>query len=179
MLIAPIHSGVCLPIANVDECRAKVDCDIISRQQNGLTVEATVTLEGFPISQTSVPVPSSSTHVSLLLSMGDPASAISDDLLEVLERHGVPRDRTEASTEVVRGCILWDTNLPMLYDVKLTLRDKEGKKVDEVYTYVGMRKLEWEDGQMRLNSRPLFQRLVLDQVSRQFCAITHPAESLK
>ncbi len=58
---------------------------------------------------------------------------------------------------------LWSPESPFLYDMKFTVRDAEGKVVDEVASYVGMRKVHLADGLFYLNNEPYFQRLVLDQ----------------
>ncbi|MBQ4050630.1 MAG: beta-galactosidase [Oscillospiraceae bacterium] len=53
---------------------------------------------------------------------------------------------------------LWDVGQPNLYDLKLTL--SSGDKVDG---YFGLRDLRWDGDCMRINGRPVFQRLILDQ----------------
>ncbi|MGI6543977.1 MAG: glycoside hydrolase family 2 protein [Limnochordia bacterium] len=56
----------------------------------------------------------------------------------------------------------WSPESPFLYD--LTIRVKvAGEVVDEVGTYFGMRKVHAERGQVFLNNRAYYQRLVLDQ----------------
>lgn len=83
-------------------------------------------------------------------------------------------DREAASGAVVslsaegawhtNGVALWAPEHPTLYDIVLRLRES-GEVVDEVRTTTGMRKLSWQQGDraVRLNGRPLFQALVLDQ----------------
>jgi beta-galactosidase/beta-glucuronidase len=58
---------------------------------------------------------------------------------------------------------LWSPEDPNLYDLKLELLDEEGGVIDAVDSYFGMRKIEARDGQVFLNNRPYYQRLVLDQ----------------
>jgi len=63
---------------------------------------------------------------------------------------------------------LWAPDSPSLYDLKLTLNDGQGQKVDAVSSYFGMRKIEVrkdEKGINRLflNNKPLFQYGPLDQ----------------
>ena len=41
--------------------------------------------------------------------------------------------------------------------------DKNGKVVDEVRSYTGMRKVHIEGNKIYLNNKPYYQRLVLDQ----------------
>jgi beta-galactosidase/beta-glucuronidase len=63
------------------------------------------------------------------------------------------------------GVALWAPEHPVLYDLILRLYDASGKVVDEVETTTGMRSLSWRtgDGTFRLNGKPYFQILVLDQ----------------
>ncbi|MFE5323145.1 glycoside hydrolase family 2 protein [Paenibacillus sp. NPDC056579] len=56
----------------------------------------------------------------------------------------------------------WSPHKPNLYDITVTLYDN-GKQVDHVESYFGMRKISVEAGQVMLNNRVFFQRLVLDQ----------------
>ncbi len=57
----------------------------------------------------------------------------------------------------------WSPNHPNLYQVKLTLYMKN-KVVDEVDTYFGFRKISLDGlGNILLNNRPLYQKLILDQ----------------
>lgn len=58
---------------------------------------------------------------------------------------------------------LWSPESPFLYDVIYTVRDAEGRVVDTVTSYAGMRKVHVEGGYFYLNNQPYFQRLVLDQ----------------
>src|SRR6185436_6921916 len=61
----------------------------------------------------------------------------------------------------------WTPDTPHLYDVRVTLLEKD-RKVDEVKSYFGMRKIALARNsagvlQMQLNNRPLFQLGPLDQ----------------
>ncbi len=63
---------------------------------------------------------------------------------------------------------LWSPDSPYLYDLKVTLKDRWGRCLDEVSSYFGMRKIALdrdEDGIVRLflNNEPLFQYGPLDQ----------------
>jgi hypothetical protein len=63
------------------------------------------------------------------------------------------------------GVALWSPESPVLYSMKLRLLTPEGECLDEVHTTTGMRSLNWTtgDGTFRLNGRPYFQALLLDQ----------------
>lgn len=59
--------------------------------------------------------------------------------------------------------ILWSPELPHLYDLIVRIKDGGGAVIDEWQTYFGMRKIEYADGQLLLNGKPLFVRGALDQ----------------
>ncbi|MGX7077780.1 glycoside hydrolase family 2 protein [Globicatella sanguinis] len=56
----------------------------------------------------------------------------------------------------------WSPENPNLFDVELILM-QNGKIIDEVKSYFGMRKIHIENGKIMLNNRPYYQKLVLDQ----------------
>lgn len=62
----------------------------------------------------------------------------------------------------VKNLKLWSPENPYLYDLKYQVV-KAGKVIDEVKSYVGMRKIHLANGYFYLNNKPYFQRLVLDQ----------------
>lgn len=57
----------------------------------------------------------------------------------------------------------WSPKHPNLFDVKLKLKDSEGRCTDEVSSYFGFRKVHIENNMVYLNNRPFYQKLVLDQ----------------
>lgn len=57
----------------------------------------------------------------------------------------------------------WSPEDPFLYDMKYQVLDAEGKVIDEVSSYVGMRKVHVEGNRIYLNNSPRYLRLVLDQ----------------
>lgn len=80
------------------------------------------------------------------------------------------------------GVALWSPEHPILYDLVLRLYDESGKVVDEVQTTAGMRSLSWQngDGTFRLNGKPYFQMLFLDQGYWPETGLTPPSsEALK
>jgi beta-galactosidase/beta-glucuronidase len=81
-----------------------------------------------------------------------------------------------------KGLALWSPDHPTLYDLIIRLYDFEGNVIDEVKTYTGFRHLDWNkgDGTFRLNGKPLFQALCLDQGYWPETGLTPPSpESLK
>ena len=62
----------------------------------------------------------------------------------------------------IKGMKLWSPEHPFLYGVKYQVM-KNGKIIDEVLSYAGMRKVHLANGYFYLNNKPYYQRLVLDQ----------------
>ncbi len=58
---------------------------------------------------------------------------------------------------------LWSPESPFLYDVVYEVKDAEGRTLDCVDAYVGMRKVHIDGNKIYLNNKPYYQRLVLDQ----------------
>ena len=59
--------------------------------------------------------------------------------------------------------IPWDIENPFLYDLELKVVDDDGRVLDEVSSYAGLRKVHIEGNRIYLNNKPVYQRLVLDQ----------------
>jgi len=84
-------------------------------------------------------------------------------------RKGKGKDRAGQKIYIaVDAPKLWSPDRPFLYDLKVTLKDSKGKKVDEVSSYFGMRKISLnrdKDGitRMMLNNEFVFQFGLLDQ----------------
>ena len=57
----------------------------------------------------------------------------------------------------------WSPENPKLYDVEYVICDKEGKVLDCISSYLGMRKVHTDGNKIYLNNQPYYQRLVLDQ----------------
>ena len=68
---------------------------------------------------------------------------------------------TEMNLLVSSPLHLWNVLEPELYDVKLSLKSEDGN--DEVLSYLGFRSLKTENHHVYLNSKPLYQKLILDQ----------------
>ena len=63
----------------------------------------------------------------------------------------------------VKNPKLWSPESPYLYDLNYTVKDAKGNVVDEVKSYIGMRKVHVANGYFYLNNQPYCQRLGLDQ----------------
>ncbi|GIN72262.1 beta-glucuronidase [Bacillus sp. J14TS2] len=69
----------------------------------------------------------------------------------------------------------WTPQNPNLYDVQFRLY-VEGKLVDEVDSYFGMRKISIKNGQVLLNNAPIYQKLLLDQGYWTDTMLTPPSD---
>ncbi|PYI06941.1 glycoside hydrolase family 2 protein [Aspergillus sclerotiicarbonarius CBS 121057] len=76
------------------------------------------------------------------------------------------------------GVALWGPGHPILYGLTLRLYNASGTLVDEVETTTGMRSVSWTngDGTFRLNGKPWFQTLVLDQGYWPETGLTPPSQ---
>ncbi|KAE9994680.1 hypothetical protein EG327_005126 [Venturia inaequalis] len=77
------------------------------------------------------------------------------------------------------GVALWSPENPNLYDLVIRLIDSSNKVIDEVKTTIGMRSTDWSkgDGTFRLNGKPYFQALILDQGYWPDTGMTPPSPS--
>jgi beta-galactosidase/beta-glucuronidase len=57
----------------------------------------------------------------------------------------------------------WSPEDPHLYDLTVALLDDQGTAVDTVTSYAGLRSVSLDGKQIKINGKPVFQRLVLDQ----------------
>ncbi|GHV92182.1 hydrolase [Spirochaetia bacterium] len=81
-----------------------------------------------------------------------------------------------ASTAVSEwGLLAWAPEHPHLYDISFTLI-RQGKPVDEVFSYFGMREIRVDGDKVLLNGTPLYQRLILDQGYWKDSHLTPPDE---
>ena len=113
------------------------------------------------------------------------------EVLEIqLDYNGKLYQRAEVSVEKYRQNIhlhisqpnqvddkhAWSPESPSLFYVTLLLKDCKGNILDKVKTYFGMRKISTRNGQILLNNRPLYQRLILDQAYWPESLITPPSK---
>ena len=75
----------------------------------------------------------------------------------------VPGSNSSIVVAPVKNAKAWTPENPYLYQVEFTVYDKNGKEVDKIQSYTGMRKSEVRGNQFYLNNEPYYQRLVLDQ----------------
>ncbi len=58
---------------------------------------------------------------------------------------------------------LWSPEDPHLYDLVISLLDTDGNVVDTAKSYAGLRSVSIDGQAIKINGKPIFQRLVLDQ----------------
>ena len=75
----------------------------------------------------------------------------------------VPATNSAVAVLHVKKAKLWSPESPFLYGLSYRLTDARGNVIDEVDSYVGMRKVHVAGNKVYLNNRPYYQRLVLDQ----------------
>ncbi|KAI0483189.1 glycoside hydrolase family 2 protein [Xylariaceae sp. FL0804] len=130
------------------------------RAGHGYSVEIEGSLHGFPVAKKRESLPKDKDFASFSIPF-----AMSDD-----QKKSAPKAVTDIAAYDDTDCwhnglALWSPDHPTLYDLLIRLYDADGKVVDEVKTYTGFRNLDWTrgDGTFRLNGKPLFQALCLDQ----------------
>ncbi|WP_281738348.1 glycoside hydrolase family 2 protein [Enterococcus dispar] len=82
---------------------------------------------------------------------------------------------TRVKEDACWGTKTWSPENPHLYDITFCLYDIAGNLLDKVESYFGMRKISIENGQVLLNNRQLYQRLILDQGYWEESGITPPS----
>ena len=136
--VAPVHLVEAWLRPDVDRERLQVDYEL-SRFVPGLELELVASLEGKEVSSRRVPIAGSD------------------------ERWVDPGTRpVRTVTLPVPEPVLWSPEQPHLYDLVLRLH-LDGRMVDEVRCYFGMRKVSIVDGKVALNGRPYYLRMVLAQ----------------
>lgn len=70
---------------------------------------------------------------------------------------------------------LWTPDEPNLYDIAFVL-EVDGDVKDAVESYFGMRKVSINNGQVELNNRPIYQKLLLDQGYWPDTMLTPPSD---
>ncbi|CAO2654775.1 Nn.00g115080.m01.CDS01 [Neocucurbitaria sp. VM-36] len=123
------------------------------------SVELEASLGGILVSKTDkVELPRDSDTVSLTTTMRLSDEQISQLLSEVTSNAPLKDDSCW-----LKGVALWSPEHPTLYDLTIRLYDSSGSLVDTTKLTTGMRSLHWDKSTFRLNNRPYFQALFLDQ----------------
>ena len=128
---------------DVEDARLEVEATL-EGIESGMSLRVTVELEGEPVLEDTFRLHSSFVERSLPL----------------IRRGETPGESRLAAWT---GIALWSPEHPNLYDLSLELFDEGGEVLDRVDSYFGMRKIEARDGNLYLNGRPYYHRLILDQ----------------
>lgn len=126
---------------------------------HGYSVEIEASLRGVAVSKTEkVELPRDSDKASLEVNMRLSQEQVSQ----------LPTSLTESvplkdNTCWLNNVALWSPEHPTLYDLTIRLYDSTSALIDQVHTTTGMRSLSWNNNTFRLNDRPYFQALFLDQ----------------
>ncbi|MFW5883556.1 MAG: glycoside hydrolase family 2 protein [Verrucomicrobiota bacterium] len=72
---------------------------------------------------------------------------------------------------------LWEPADPFLYDLHIELRAPDGRLIDRVESYAGLRSVAIRGHRILLNGRSVFQRLVLDQGYYPDGLLTAPSDA--
>ncbi|GAP87339.1 putative glycoside hydrolase family 2 protein [Rosellinia necatrix] len=147
------------------------------RAGHAYSVEIEGSLNGFSIGKKKENLPKDKDHASIKLPL-----ALSEDQRKVASQSVTSIAPFDDTDSWHKGLALWSPDHPTLYDLTIRLFDSEGRVIDEVRTYTGFRHLDWNkgDGTFRLNGKPLFQALCLDQGYWPETGMTPPTpESLK
>ena len=125
------------------------------------TVELAASFGGVPVSTSAHKIPKETNRVAIELDM-----RLSKDRQSKIEKEALKTADLQDPSAWREGVALWSPEHPQLYDLTLRLiNDESGQTVDEVSTTTGMRSINWTkgDGHWRLNDKPYFQALCLDQ----------------
>ncbi|KAL4804119.1 glycoside hydrolase family 2 protein [Aspergillus unguis] len=151
MRIADFIDGTFLRGDDIDGGRVKGSVSLVGVSGKKCSMRVRSSLAGVAIGDSTLEMPSA--HVS---------AAVDVDV-RVVDTDAVGK-KISGAVEWHNGVALWAPEHPVLYDLTIDL-NVEGKTVDQVQTTIGMRKISWEngDGTFRINGKPYFQTLCLDQ----------------
>ncbi|KAI2473654.1 glycoside hydrolase family 2 protein [Annulohypoxylon bovei var. microspora] len=166
-------AGTVLKANKISEGLLEARVAVLGRRAgHGYSVEIEGSLHGLSVAKTRENLPADKDYVFLNLGL-----ALSDEQ-KSSARPSLSEEAPYYDTNSWRGNLaLWSPDHPTLYDLDIRLFDSAGVLVDEVKTYTGFRSLDWSRGDrtFRLNGRPLFQALVLDQGYWPETGITPPS----
>lgn len=75
----------------------------------------------------------------------------------------IPATAQSQAELTVKKVKTWSPEAPFLYDIEYDVLSAEGKVIDHVKAYAGMRKIQVIGNRIYLNDEPVYLRLVLDQ----------------
>lgn len=163
MRVCDGSGGTVLRSDDIDAGRIRAHVSIAGRSsakdQGRPSVEIEVSIAGVVVSTTRADVHANRDWAEL-----DASVSVSEKDISALKKR---KELEHIDDDGVwhNGVALWAPEHPILYDLVIRLYDSNNALVDEVQTTTGMRSLSWTtgDGTFRLNGRPYFQMLFLDQ----------------
>lgn len=153
--------GTILRSSNIESGELEAEIAVLNGHKAGYSVAIAAELDGVEVVRSDrVEVETEQSVARLKTSL-----RLTDEQLEKLSADFLRVNSLADNSCWREGLALWSPEHPILYDIYITLHDTDGKVVDVVKTYVGMRSLNWTsgDGSFRINDLPYFQALVLDQ----------------
>ncbi|KAK7970583.1 hypothetical protein PG996_000988 [Apiospora saccharicola] len=176
--IAGSSEGTVLQSTDIEGGVLKAKVNVVGRRAGAkYDVEIESSIGGVSVGKTRQATLKDKDYVKLDVNMKVPAEQLKQLSAELTG--AAPTDNADCWKD---GVALWSVDHPTLYDVTIRLYDSTGELLDEVDTYTGMRSINWTtgDGTFRLNGKPIFQTLTLDQGYWPETGITPPSsESLK
>ncbi|MEV0612109.1 glycoside hydrolase family 2 TIM barrel-domain containing protein [Nonomuraea sp. NPDC050404] len=121
--------------------------------------------------------PATPVDVHVVLSLGD--EILADQTCRTERRDGrwvIALPAARHQMELAR--LLWSPERPTLLDARVELR-QDGREIDAVTSYVGLRSVGVKDGRVLLNGQPRFLRLVLAQNYWPDSHLAAPADALR
>jgi beta-galactosidase/beta-glucuronidase len=176
--IAGSSDGTVLRSDDIETGLLKAKVPVLGRRAGGkYTVEVEGRIGGVVVGKTKGVLPKDKDYVNLELGLKLTSEKLKEVSADITT--SAPLEDPHCWKD---GLALWSPDHPLLYSLKIRLLDSAGQVLDEVDTYTGMRHIEWTkgDGTFRLNGKPLFQALCLDQGYWPKTGMTPPSpESLK
>ncbi|KAK8248646.1 family 2 glycoside hydrolase [Phyllosticta capitalensis] len=160
--IADSSNGTVLRSNDVESGNLKGEIAVSGRKTgHAYSVELEASIGGFSVSKSSkLDLPKDLDFVRVELPLRLSQEQREKLPAEFLQRAPLDNDRCWHN-----GVALWSPDYPTLYDLTLRLYDSTSQLVDETKMTTGMRSIDWTtgNGALKLNDRPIFQALFLDQ----------------
>lgn len=160
--VADSSHGTVIRATDIHDGKIEATINVLGRRgREPLSVEIEARFSGQEVSKSErKQLPNHTNKVSLSL-----GSKISEAALRKLPDVVLAASPLSNDNCWRNGIALWSPAHPLLYDLTIRLYDNSGKVLDEVQTSTGVRSIDWSkgDGIWRLNGKPYFQALCLDQ----------------
>ncbi|KAH8640037.1 hypothetical protein IG631_02978 [Alternaria alternata] len=158
--IGDASTGTLFKSNEIESGKLEASIKILGRPAgHAYSVELEASLAGVPVSKTGkIDLPRDSDTASLNTNM-----QLSESQASQLPASLISTAPLSDPTAWLNNLALWSPEHPTLYDLTIRLYDSEDRIIDKVHTTTGMRSLHWDNTTFRLNNRPYFQALFLDQ----------------